>query len=645
MKKIVNLFIVLVFLFSSTFFGALLYFFHYEPIDLSVLECYQVARPTILLDDQGKEWTRFELDKRNYVTLDKMPKNLINAFLSSEDRNFFEHHGLSIRGIIRSTIINLVSRKIVQGASTITQQLVKLIYFNSKKTYSRKLKELLVSLLLEHYYTKEQILETYLNHVYFGCGIYGVDAAAQRFWRKDIKNLTIAQAANLAAVIQCPGLYCPLLKPDKSLERRNIILNVMYNLGHISGSELEMALKEPIHCLTLDSNCCAPHAKEAVRQWLEQKYGKQAIYSQGYVIQTTLNVELQKKSKIEFEKQIKKLRQNLDKPIDGGMVILDTKTGHIKSLIGGYDFSSSKFNRVIQAKRQLGSVFKPFIHAKALEKSVSMIDVVYDLPLEIAIPGQKNWMPQNFNNKFGGPMTLARGLSYSNNIVSIKTLVLAGVQEVCKVAQSVDLSPPGPFYSLALGCLDGTLLEMGAAFNVFANHGTFVAPALIKWVKNERGQKVWRLKSKKKTIFDSYISDQVVSVLSIGMERFKKRSSAKLNLEAFGKSGTTNDWRTNWFCASTSEYTTALYVGCDDNQPLGKDIYPVRTCFPIWLRVHQNLSHAPLSYNPLLKTVKVDWVNGNLENSLGKDIVELKVGEVRSGRCVEPVIPEAVLEI
>jgi penicillin-binding protein 1A len=627
--------------------GVMVYFFHQEPIDLTVLERYAPAKPTILLDDQGQEWARFEFDARQYKTLKEFPQILIDAFLCSEDREFYQHHGLSVKGILRSTIKNTLAGKIVQGASTITQQLVKLLYFDCQKTYKRKLKELIVSLLIEHYYTKQQILEIYLNHVYFSYGIYGVEAAAQRFWHKSISELTVAQCATLASIIQCPGLYSPLIYPERTLVRRNIILQSMWRLGLIDNEEYQTARQEKLECLAQDTHCIAPHAKEAIRQFLEKKFGRDAVYKTGLIVRTTLNFQLQEKANQAFKNQITKLKDSLKKDIDGGLVIIQKDTGDIKALVGGFDFAASKFNRVTQARRQLGSIFKPLIYAKVIEKGYSLTDLVDDLPLEIATNGPKNWCPQNFNKKFAGPMTMAKGLSYSNNIVSIKALNLAGIEEVCQVAKNLNFVPPGKFQSLALGCLDGTLIDVVGAFNVFTNHGEYVTPNLIKWVKSHRGVKIFNAEVKRKKIFDSQVSDQVVSVLSIGMERFKARNAAKLQTQAFGKTGTTNDNRINWFCGATSNLTTALCLACDDNQPLGFNVYPVTTAFPIWLAIHQDFKHPDFYFHPALKTVKINWQNGALVNNLAPsslDLVELHVNEVRAGRYVEPLIPEAVLK-
>ena len=380
---------------------------------------------------------------------------------------------------------------------------------------------------------------------------------------------------------------------------------------------------------------------------MEKKFGRDNVYKSGFTVSTTINLQLQQKANHEFKNQLNKLKDNLKKNVDGGLVIMHKDTGNIKALVGGYDFSVSKYNRVTQAKRQLGSIFKPLIYAKVIEKGYSLIDLVDDLPLEIGSAGQKNWCPQNFNKKFAGLMSLAKGLSYSNNIVSIKALNLAGVADVYQVAKEVNFTPPGEFQSLALGCLDGTLIDVVGAFNVFTNHGEYVSPNLIKWVKSDRGKKIFNADIKRKKIFDSQVSDQVVSVLSIGMERFKSRNSAKLQTHAFGKTGTTNDNRINWFCGATSSLTTALCIACDDNQPLGVNVYPVTTAFPIWLAIHQDLQHSDFVFHPSLKPIKINWLNGNLISNLAissPEIVELHVSEIRSGRYVEPLIPEAVLK-
>ena len=582
-------------------------------IDFSVLENYNPGRPSILLDDAGQEWARFEMDRRQIVSLKTVPKHLIDAFLVSEDRDFFKHVGVSLKGILRSTLVNIKHGRIVQGASTITQQLVKLLFFDSRRTFKRKIKEQLVALLVERQFTKEQILETYLNHVYFGCGIYGVESAAKRFFGKTVSDLTICESATLASIVKSPGQYCPLLCPLSAQARRNLVLQQIAKLKIIDQGTCNQLISEPLKVCELDQDQLAPHLKEAIRQFMEHKFGKYALYHEGLIIKTTLNVESQRQAQIEFRKQFLKLKKELGETVDGALISMDTKSGAIKSLIGGADFNNSKFDRALQARRQMGSIFKPIVYSAALQAGYNFTHTEIDEPVEVSFGGQL-WRPRNNNRKFAGSMTLARALSISNNVIAVKTLVLAGCDKVAKLAENFNL--PGPicaYPSLALGCIDVTLKEATGVFNVFANNGIYVEPYYLQWVKDQWGAKIWRHTDVNKRVLPTNISSQVTKVLGIGMDRFiAKLGGKKLLAESIGKTGTTNDSRTCWFAGATPSLTTVLYLGKDDNSPLGHDIYPIWTLFPIWLGLYQKLVKMPeqFVYDPTLTEVSVDAVTG-----------------------------------
>lgn len=259
--------------------GAFFYLLDNHIIDLSPLAHYNPGKPSILLDDQGNEWARFSLDRRQPISLHEMPRHLINAFIAAEDWQFFDHGGISWKGIMRSTLINAYNRRIVQGASTITQQLVKLLFFDSQRTFSRKIKEQVYSFLVERQFTKEYILETYLNHIYFGCGIYGVQAASQRFWGKNAADLTIDQSAVLASIVRSPNHYCPINSPKAAQSRRDVILKSMSKLKLISVQEYEQAVAQPVIILKNDTVLCAPHLKETIRLFLENLVGKEKVYT------------------------------------------------------------------------------------------------------------------------------------------------------------------------------------------------------------------------------------------------------------------------------------------------------------------------------------------------------------------------------
>jgi penicillin-binding protein 1A len=545
-----------------------------------------------------------------------MPEKIIQAFICAEDHTFFNHSGVSFKGIVRSVLANIYHGKKAQGASTITQQLVRLLFFNAKKTYIRKLKEQLYAILIERQYTKEQILEVYLNHVYFGHGIYGVSAAAKRFWGKELSQLTVAQAATLASIMRSPVHYSPISAPESSVRRRNYVLNWMHTLQYISQAELQDAQNEELGIISLQQDILAPHLKEAIRIELEERFGKELLYTGGLTIQSTLNVNMQKAAEHVFAEKIKSLKETMHPDIDGGMVSIESSTGALKVMIGGYDFSVSKFNRALQAKRQMGSIFKPFVYATALEKGYSFVDVMVDEPIQIPV-GSQLWEPRNNTRKFTGPMTLAYALSYSNNIIPIKLLLAMGPQPIIDVATRCHI--PGPiaqYASLAIGCVDASVLQVAASFNVFPSNGLYVQPYYIVWVKDKLGNKIYRAQYHQERVLDSTVVSQVAQVLTLSLDRLKKNMKDVWfeSGQVLGKTGTTNDSRTCWFCGATQEYTTAVYVGTDDNKPLGEHVYGSKVSFPIWYHFHKQLQNKPGTFfkDPSLHEVSIDLKTGTM---------------------------------
>ena len=595
--------------------GGLFYITTQPAIDFSVLEHYNPGKPTILLDDSGAEWTRFQLDRREIISIKKIPNHVIKAFLAAEDWEFFKHAGISWRGIARSIIVNIYHRRKAQGASTITQQLVKLLFFNSEKSFKRKIQEQFIALCVEQQFTKEQILETYLNHVYFGAGIYGVEAASQRFWSKSAQDLSIEEAALLAGTVQAPNRYCPLFNPDQALQRRNIILKSMAKLHFITEEQYQKAYLSTLKITKAsDPHSQGPHLKESIRLMLEELIGKQKLYSGGLKIQTTVNMHMQTAAESAFNSTVKKLRSDIAPDIDGALLSIDSQTGAIKALVGGYDFQQSQFNRALKAKRQIGSTFKPVIYAAALQSGKKFTDVAIDEPLSITDNGNV-WEPQNFNHEFEGPLTLARALSRSNNIIAIKTLLDAGAENVVNLAKKCGFKGPlYPYPSLALGCVDSTLPEVVCMMNVIAQNGLYVEPYCISWIKDEWGTKIWKHTQTRKRVMRPTITGQVAKVLAISMERSRARNPQDwLNCESLGKTGTTNDARTCWFTGATPSLTTSVYIGCDDNKSLGKAVYAVQTAFPIWKEFNKQAGslRTNFTYDPSLKEITVHDQTGD----------------------------------
>lgn len=591
--------------------GALVCFYHHYHIDFTTLATYNTGKPSLLLDDEGQEWARFQLDWRDPIALKEAPQHVIDAFIAAEDWAFFSHSGISIKGIIRSMWVNLQRGYRAQGASTITQQLVRLLFFDTSKTFTRKLKEQCMAIIVEKNYTKEQILETYLNHVYFGCGIYGVEAAAQRFWGKSVRDVTIDEAAVLAGIMRSPARYNPLLRPLSSQQRRNNILALMLKLNFIDQQAYQKAIDTELTTVKALQTPCAPHLQEHIRLTLEARLGKKMLYTGGLTIQTTLNKKAQGAAQDAFHRQCAQLKKTVHATIDGGLITIDTRSGAIRALVGGYDFKESKWNRALQARRQMGSTFKPLIYACALQKGMTFSDTCLDEPITFN-DGSSGWSPGNYHGKFEGEMTLARALSRSNNIVAIKTLLQVGYDPVIRLAHTCGISNKiNAFPSLALGCVDSTVKEVVGMFNIFANNGVYVEPYAISWVKDHSGKKIWRHKVRATPALDPIVCAHVTKVLELGINRMKPPSTSSwLNTAIISKTGTTNDWRTCWFVGATPDYTTALYVGRDDNKPLGVNVWPSKTALPIWLALHRTLpiTHTLFANTNALRTTYInEW--------------------------------------
>lgn len=593
------LFSILIFCFTALL-GVGFAFLRMPWVDLSPLEQYKAGKPSILLDDEGIEWARFELDRRDRIKFNQFPLHLKQAFLAAEDREFFSHFGISFKGIARSLVVNLWRARRAQGASTITQQLVRLLFFDNQRTFSRKIKEQLMSLAVEQQFSKEQILTAYLNHVYFGCGIYGVEAAAQRFWGISANEVSVAQAAVLAGIMQSPAMYCPLIKPQASIGRRNVVLKQMLQTGFVTAEEYEAAKQELLHLKEDARIRCAPHLKEAIRQQLEERFGRHMLYQGGLRIQTTINKRMQLTAQDLFSKHFKKVRAQVHKETDGALISLHAPTGEIKVLIGGTDFAHSQFNRALQAQRQLGSIFKPLVYAQALMDGHDLAEMVTDEPIDISLPNGSTWSPHNYNEQFEGPMTLARALIVSCNTITVKTILDIGPAKVSYLGQRAGLRIRGAYPSLSLGCIDGTLRQAAGLMAVFANDGNYQEPHFIKWVKDEWDSKIYEYRPRHTAVIPPRVAHQIASVLQIAMQRYARLNGVKVGYGCFGKTGTTNDFRTCWFSGAAGQFVTSLYLGRDDNSPLGFSVYPSRVAFPLWHALYEAL------FQPLVKPIIYD---------------------------------------
>jgi len=611
--RIISLACYIIILAGATATGAALYLFHHPWIDLSVLNQRSTHLPTILLDESGEEWARFQLEHHSPLSLKDIPPHLIQAFIATEDRTFYEHVGISWYGIARSIANNLYYRRFAQGGSTITQQLIRLLFLDTKKTLRRKIKEQFLTLLVEYQYSKDQILEAYLNNIYFGCGIYGVAAAAHRFWNKKASELTPDESAILAGIVKSPRTYCPLLEPENALKRRNVVLNCMFTVGYITAEQQDEYTILPLQLVDKSTTqCIAPHARDAIQSFIEDRYGRHALYTGGLIIKTTINRTAQIAANTAFHQQLTSLRNTVHPKIDGAAVTIKTETGAIAALIGGYNYAASQFNRATHARRQIGSIFKPIVYATALELGLRLTDQELDEPFIFNDHGRL-WEPANVTKRFDGPMTRAHALMRSNNIVSIKTILKIQPASVITYARACGITTPlHPYPSLALGCIDLTAVEAAGMFNTLINRGTYIEPYLIEWIKDRHGKKMWHIQQHATPVFSWETSSMIIEVLKGTFKRLGSYPDMPVfKGHACGKTGTTNDARNCWFVGATSSYTTAIYLGSDDNRPLPK-AYAVRTAFPLWLHMNNLIPQdaGPFKMAPSLVPVTINSITG-----------------------------------
>ncbi len=599
--------------------GACIFVLENNWLDFSAFDAYKVAQPSIVLDDDGAELARFELDKRPPVPFDHLPEILVKAFIAAEDHTFFTHSGVSIRGIARSFLVNVYNRRVVQGASTITQQLARLMFLSYERTWYRKFREVLIAFQLERQLSKQQILELYLNNIYFGRGIYGVQTACRRIWNKNLDQITVAQAATLAAVAASARLYSPLNAPANAKRRRNIILGSMKKLGFIEPDVYNTAIEESleIHDYAF-GNGMRMYIQEWVRLWAENKWGRDALYGNGLKIKTTINVPIQEKAEKAFNNVVHRMRSIMGNQLNGALMSITPETGHVKALIGGYDFKQSQYNRALQARRQMGSSFKPILYALAMKAGILMDRVYVDEPMEFVMPSGSVWKPKNWNNQFDGPMTLARAITFSVNTIAIKLFLEIGAEYVIPWAKRFGITHcMTPYPSAALGTAEPTVEENVAAFNVFANNGVYVKPILIEWVKDVQGKKIYESTINSYRVIDARTNSKMVNLLSQRSVLRKKHSPDDwFDAESITKSGSTNGAATTWYVGATPELTTALYVGRDDNKPMGSQMLAARTTFPIWAEFYKSLECKKKHFykDPSLREVTIDWVTGEHVN-------------------------------
>jgi len=703
--------------------GAFLFFYysHHLP-DFNPLKERPLNAFSIVYSEEDEVVGKFLMENRIPITYDRIPKPLVNAFIAAEDSEFFRHKGIDFRGITRAMVKNLMAGRIVQGGSTITQQVTKIFFLTPKRSFLRKLKEVAYAFGLERSMSKEEILSLYLNNIYLGNGAYGVEAAADSYFNKRTEQLNLAEMAMMAGLVKAPSRYSPINNLKRAKERQAYVLTRMADLGFISQEEKEKALQASLRIQSRESAYFskAPYFTEFIRHQVERKYGKETLYQEGLRIYTTLDLSLQREAQKDVEiglrdldkrqgfrgpirmlsqKEVKELpnkkkgtspsliQNNIyegvilskedskkyytvwvegrkgilpysemswalqvkptsttekpkkvkspadllnpgdvvyvrvkglprkDQPptlsldqeplIQGALLCLDPKTGYVKAMVGGRDFSESQFNRAIHSRRQPGSAFKPIIYAAALEKGYNPSTIIMDSPVEYENYDEGTyWAPKNYDKHFMGPITFRNALAHSRNVVTVKILEDIGLGYVLKFIKRLGIeSAIKRDLSVALGTSGVSMLELAQAFGVFANGGERVKPILIKKIVTLKGEvleenypyvELEEMEEEEENselsplvAREHVISPQNAFIMTHLLEGVVQHGTGQrakvLDRPIAGKTGTSSDYTDAWFIGYTPSLLTAVWVGFDEKASLGKDETGSRAALPIWI--------------------------------------------------------------
>ena len=706
-------FIIIFFIVILLFTLSTLWYFSIGLPDYKKLSNYQPPISSRVYSEDGKLIAEYAIEKRLFVPFNSIPNKVINSFLSAEDKNFFSHPGIDAKGILRATIKNIkniAQNKRLEGASTITQQVAKNFLLTNEVSIKRKIKEAILAFRIERAYTKERILELYLNQIYLGQGTYGIAAASLEYFDKSIKELNYADASLLAALPKAPSKYNPYKYSDIAKFRRNLVLENLEENNFISKKDLKKFknLKLNLKKRKIEIVNEANSYTEEVRRSVNENYGFKKLYSQGLSIRTPLNIDYQIqairslrkgiedydrrhgwrgpiankikdknwKSKINKFKldptlewnfaeiielndlqiifkiinkkknnkkeilSVKNLKWTIPKnkfitniynigdiifvkkendywllkqypKVNGGIVVLNPYTGDVKALAGGFNFKSSEFNRVTQAKRQPGSAFKPIVYAAALENGFAPNSIILDAPfVESQGVGLKNWKPENYGKKFYGPSTLRKGIEYSRNLMTVRIAKILGLDKILDLSKKLNIYDEIPeLLSVSLGASETTLINLTSAYAPFINGGKKIKPNLISRIQDRRGKTIFKVKNRKCSGCDKFIDQsneypkientnervlseetayQMVSILSGAVERGTAKKLKSLKVPIAGKTGTTNDNYDAWFIGFSSNLVIGVYIGFDNPKSLGKFETGSKAALPIFKNFIEN---------------------------------------------------------
>ena len=575
----------------------------------SMVEDYKPQMATIIYDKNNNVVDTLSVESREIAKLENISPYIKEAFLAIEDKQFYSHHGLNFRGITRAIVTTFLKGRPTQGGSSITQQLAKNAFLTPERTFSRKVKEAILTYQIERTYTKDEILERYLNEIYFGSGSYGIRNASEQYFKKDVKDLNIAEAALLAGIPNRPTKYDPNRNLENALYRQKIILKEMYTDGRITKEQYDEALaykfelENEENIKNVPKNTSIIYNKRTkntyknselttiVEDYLAEIYDEEQIYTSGLKIYTTVDLEYQKVAKETFNSY----PYFKNKEINGAMITLDPFTGGIVSIVGGKNFKAGNFDRATMARRQLGSSFKPFVYLEALQNGFTPYSVVVN---DFVAFGK--WAPKNFDGRYSYNSTLINSLNLSLNVPAVKLLDAITVDTFKEaIGDNVKLSSEVKDLTAALGSVDSTPVNVAANFSIFVNGGYIVKPNIIREIRDNQDILIYVAEIEKTKAFDSVdvsvITAMLKTVVSNGTAS-KARVVDKTGkpIQQGGKTGTTNEHRTAWFVGITPEYVTACYIGRDDNKPMYGKATGGSAVAPMWAKYYQTLINKGL---------------------------------------------------
>ncbi len=595
---------------------------------INQLKSYAPPMVTEVLDSKGRPLAYWYKEKRWPISLYQMTPYLPQAFLSAEDARFYEHPGIDFMGVLRAMIKNVEAGEIVQGASTITQQVTRSLLLTRQRSWIRKLKEAILAWQIDAALTKNEILTIYLNQIYLGNGAYGVEAAARTYFAKHASQLNLAECAMLAGLPQAPSRYNPAKNFAAAKRRQAYVLRRMVEEGYITPAQADKAKRYPIkiHSETLNPPAGSLYFLAMVRKELEGRYGKNRLLTDGLTIMTTLNSQWQERAAKAVEAGLKKILarhrddHGIKRSLQAALLSIDAHTGAVRALWGGRDFKKNQYDLATQARMQPGSSFKPIVYSAAMARGIiGPQTIIIDEP--VSLPGKnpdEPWEPENFDKKYMGPITVRTALTYSRNIISVKIAKMVGLAAVRKQARLMGITVPlANNLSIALGSSAIPLIQMVEAYSTFPNKGWSVTPQFIQMVKDRSGNILEELEPKCTKALDPVTAYQMTHLLTGVVQDGTGRRARELGVPAGGKTGTTDNYKDAWFIGFTPTVVTGVWVGRKDKLPLGRLETGGRAACPIWvdyMRVTIQSKAAPQDFDvpPGIALVAVDRRTGEI---------------------------------